>query len=80
MLLLLTLNIFHTFSSVPVAEFEPANVSWVPCHMRNKTILSSLMILKNLEVLWLVNEQVYNSLLIWSCLLVTMATSDDVAR
>ena len=51
MLLLLTLNIFHTFSSVPVAEFEPANVSWVPCHMRNKTTLSSLMILKNLEVL-----------------------------
>ena len=27
--LLLTLNIFHTFSSVPIAEFEQVNVSWV---------------------------------------------------
>ena len=41
---------FTHFSSVPVAEFEQANVSWVPCHMRNETTLSSLIILKNLEV------------------------------
>ena len=29
MFLLLTLNIFHTFSSVSIVDFEQANVSWI---------------------------------------------------
>ena len=29
MSLLLTLDIFHTFSSVSIVEFEQVNVSWV---------------------------------------------------
>ena len=28
--LLLTLNIFHTFSSVSIADFEQVNISWGP--------------------------------------------------
>ena len=31
MSLLLTLDIFHTFSSVSIVEFEQVNVSWVIC-------------------------------------------------
>ena len=29
--LLLTMNIFHTFFSVSVVDFEQVNVSWVSC-------------------------------------------------
>ena len=35
MFLLLTLNIFHTFSNVSVADFEQVNITWVlPSELR----------------------------------------------
>ena len=36
--LLLILNIFHTFSSVSIADFEQVNVSWVKSLMKKELL------------------------------------------
>ena len=43
--MILTLNIFHTFSSVSIVDFEQANVSWLlPCHVHVSELIYTLSI------------------------------------
>ena len=52
--LLLTLNIFHTFSSVPVVDFKQVNVSWVIPITSSRTKRSILKISENSKLTSLV--------------------------
>ena len=36
MFLLLTLDIFHTFFGISIADFEHVNVSWESCNLHKK--------------------------------------------
>ena len=41
--LLLTLNIFHTFSKVSIVEFEQVNVSWEPILHLKKQVFTGVL-------------------------------------